>query len=145
MASVRVMHHAVWALLDALTGVNTYDGEIVDGNGNSTSPPADPGNHRVYAYAVLYYSPGRRHANALNGLQASTDGAFQVTCAAGDPTSAMWCVDQVLEALAGAAVEIDGVVRRIRIREDDVVSLRRDDNVTPARFYAPLHFRLLAP
>lgn len=145
MVTTRAVHDVVWALLDAVTGVNTYDGEIVDAQGKPTTPPRAATSDRVAAYAVLYFSPGRRHANALNGDQRSIEGAFQVTCVAGDPSSALWCVDKALAALAGVSVTVDGVARQIRVREDDPGPVRRDDNVTPPRHYVPLQFQLHIP
>lgn len=131
-------HDAVWTLLDAIAGVNTYDAEV------PKQPPADP-DGRVASYAVLYYSPGRRYASAADGKQTSIDGTFQVTCVGGDPTRALWCIDEVYAALAGAVVDIAGTPRRIRVEEFDPGTLRRDDNLEPPRHYAPLRFQLHTP
>jgi hypothetical protein len=138
MAKTQVVHGSVWALLSAITGVNPFDSEV------PKTPPLDE-DGRVHAYAVLYFSPGRRHANAMDGNQSSVDGSFQVTCVGGDPDRALWCVDKVLTALVGAAVTIDGVVRRVRLREEDPGTVRRDDDVTPVRHYVPLRFQLFMP
>ncbi|MGH8940862.1 MAG: hypothetical protein ACRDV2_16170 [Actinomycetes bacterium] len=144
MVTTRSVHDSVWALLEAVGGgITAYDGDV------PKTPPLD-GDGAVGAYAVLYFSPGRRYANALNGVQASVDGSFQVTCAGADPTKALRCVDKVLDALLGvdrrgSVVDVDGVPRRIRARENDPGPLRCDKGVTPVRFYAPLHFLLLIP
>lgn len=138
MVALHVVHASVWDLLDGITGVNAFDGQV------PKTPPKDTDGD-VGAYAVLYYSPGRRYASALNGAQASVDGTFQVTCAGADPTKTLWCVDQVMGALVGAAVLADGTQRRIRCQEIDPGPLRRDDDVTPVRFYAPLRFQLHTP
>lgn len=138
MVDALTGHDVVWALLDATAGVNTYDAEV------PRQPPADP-DGRVASYAVLYYSPGRRYASAMDGRQVSLDGTFQVTCVGGNPTRALWCVDQVITQLAGAAVTVDGAPRRIRVVEDDPGTVRRDDDVTPPRHYVPLRFRLHTP
>lgn len=138
MVDALTGHDAVWPLLDAVAGVNTYDGEV------PKTPPLDP-DQRVAAYAVLYYSPGRRYASSLNGRQESIDGSFQVTCVGGDPTRALWCVDRVNAALAGATVTIAGATRQVRAVEADPGPLRRDDNVTPPRHYVPLRFQLHTP
>lgn len=138
MLDVSSGHDATWALLDAVAGVNTYDGEV------PKQPPADE-DGRVASYAVLYYSPGRRYASAADGRQTSIDGTFQVTCVGGDPTRALWCVDRVMTQLAGAVVQINGTGRRISAVEEDPGPVRRDDNVTPPRHYVPLRFRLHTP
>lgn len=138
MAKTQVVHGSVWALLDAIVGVNAYDGEV------PKNPPLDT-DGRVHAYAVLYFSPGRRHANGLDGVQRSVDGAFQVTCVGGDPDRALWCVDKVIAQLVGAAVTVDGVQRTVRIREEDLGNVRPDNNVTPVRHFAPLRFQLFMP
>lgn len=131
-------HDAAWGLLDAVAGVNAYDGEV------PKTPPLDD-DGRVAAYAVLYYSPGRQYASAMDGQQVSRDSVFQVTCVGGDPTRAIWCTDAVSAALVGAVVTIEGVTRQIRASEDDPGPVRRDDNVTPPRHYVPLRFRLHTP
>lgn len=139
MAGASAGHDAVWARLETVSGVNAYDGEV------PARPPVDS-DSRVSSYAVLYYSPGRRYASALNGAQGSVDGTFQVTCVGGDPTRALWCVDRVIESLTGTPVVVDGVARRIRVDEgSDPGTVRRDDNVAPPRHYVPLRFRLHTP
>lgn len=138
MPAVEVVHAAVWDLIDAMTGVNAYDGEV------PATPPLDE-DGRVASYAVLFFSPGRRHANAFDAAQRSIEGSFQVTCVGGDPTRALWCVDQVFGALLGAWVSVDGVNRQIRSREDDPGPVREDKNVTPTRHYVPLQFLLQMP
>ena len=138
MASTRSVHASVWALLDAIAIVNTYDGEV------PKTPPSDE-DGRAYGYAVLYDSPGRRHANALNGVQSSVDGSFQVTCAGGYPERVLWCVDKVLAQMVGATVTVDGVARTIRVREEDPGPVRKDENVMPPRHHLPLHFQLAMP
>jgi hypothetical protein len=144
VATLLDIHSVVWAKLDAIVGVNVYDGEVVDANGEATNPPYDT-DGRVHAYAILYMAPGNRYAGSLNGAQTSLDGSFQVTCAGGDQTRALWCVDKVRTALIGTSVTVDGVTRYIRAREEDPGPLRRDDDVQPSRHYLPLEFILHAP
>lgn len=139
MTAARGVHELLWELLDTTPGVATYDGEV------PKNPPAD-NDGRVYGYAVLYDSPGRRHANALDGEQRSADRNFQVTCAGGDPNRVLWCVDRVTAQLVGSSVNVDGTARRIRLREDaDPGTVRRDDDVKPPRHFVPLRFQLLMP
>lgn len=138
MATARTVHDTVWAVLDAIAGINTYDGEV------PSTPPVDA-DGRVHAYAVLYASPGALYASTLAGAQTSLLGSFQVTCVGGDPTRAVWCVDKVRTGLAGATVTIDGQTRIIRARSEDPGPVRRDDDVRPPRHYVPLEFVLHAP
>lgn len=128
---------ALWAKLDAIANITTYDGEV------PKNPPLGA-DGRVDPYAVLYAGGGLRFASALNGLQSSLSSTFQVTCAAGDRTRAMWCVRQVRDGLIGP-ITIGGRTYLVRSTDLDPGPIRRDDNVTPVRFYLPLEFFLLVP
>ena len=136
--STREVHAQVWALLAAVAGVNTYDGEV------PTNPPVDT-DGRVHAYAVLYLFPGRPTALTLDATQSSLLGGFQVTCVGGDPTRALWCLDKVRAALVGAFVTVDGREHQITASEFDPGSVRRDDDVTPPRHYVPDRYDLFIP
>jgi len=137
MATALAVHDAVWTALDALTAVNTYDGEV------PKTPPVDP-DGRVHAYAVLYASPGNQFSTTLTGGQSALLGSFQVTCVGGDPTRALWCVDKVRTAMA-TTVTLDGRAYPIRAREEDPGTVRRDDDVAPPRHYVPVEFLVFAP
>lgn len=137
MATALAVHDAVWAVLDAVTNVNTYDGEV------PKTPPLDP-DGRVHAYAVLYATPGNLHTTNLTGVQSALLGGFQVTCVGGNPTRALWCVDKVRTAMA-TTVTIDGRAYPIRAREEDPGSVRRDDDVSPPRHWVPVEFQVFAP
>lgn len=138
MADALDLHDAVWPLLNGVAGLTAYDGEVPN------DPPIDALG-RVEAYAVLYAGAGRLYASSLTGTQVSLDAGFQVTCAGGDPTVALWCVGKVRTALVGHAVTIGGVTRYVWAREEDAGPIRRDDAKTPPRFYLPLQFVLHAP
>jgi hypothetical protein len=138
MTTALTVHDSVWTKLDAIAGINAYDGEV------PATPPLDA-DGRVHAYAVLYASPGALFASTLAGAQTSMLGSFQVTCVGGDPTRTVWCVDKVRTALAGATVTLDGQSRIIRVRSEDPGPVRRDDDVRPPRHYVPLEFQLFAP
>lgn len=132
----------VWTLIDAVANVNTYDGDFVDADGKPVSPPLDD-DKRVHAYAVYYPSPGWAHALLACGGTDSLDWSFQVTCAGGDRTRALWCIEQIRNALTGHTVTIDG--QKLQIREvGNSGSIRRDDGVSPSRCYAPLIFAINA-
>lgn len=127
---------AVWTLLSGIANVNAFDGDFVDEDGNRVRPPADD-DGRVHAYAVYYPSPGRSHSRRHGAARSNLDWSFQVTCAGGDRTRALWCVTQVRNALAGARVGGNRITEGF-----DPGPLRRDDDVKPPRFYLPLQFSL---
>lgn len=136
----------VWALLDAIENVNAFDGDFVDADGapvNMKAPPYVDPDGRVHAYAVYYPGPGWAHALLSCGGTDSLDWTFQVTCAGGDRTRALWCVTQVRNALTGHTVDVGG--QALGIREvGNPGPVRRDDGVSPARFYTPLIFAINA-
>lgn len=132
----------IWALIDAIANVNTYDGEIADAAGSPIDPPLDD-DKRIHAYAVYFPSPGWAHALLACGGTDSLDWSFQVTCAGADRVRTLWCVQQVRAALGGARVEISG--QQLPIRETgNPGPIRRDEQVTPHRFYVPLNFAVNA-
>jgi hypothetical protein len=131
------LHDVVWDRMDTVTAVDVYDGEA------PATPPLDP-DGRVRAYAVLYASPGRLYASALDGGQRSILGSFQVTCVGGDDSRALGCTDEIRAGLIGA-VTVDGVTRVIRARDEDPGPILTDPNYLPPRHYVPLEFELFAP
>lgn len=137
MPTALEVHDAVWAKLDAVANINAYDGEVPN------NPPLDA-DGRVHAYAVLYMSPGRLYAGALNGAQTSLDGTHQVTCVGGDATRALWCIDKVRTGLLGS-ITIAGRVYTIRALDEDPGNVRPDLDKTPPRHYGPVLFRLITP
>lgn len=132
----------VWTLIDAVANVNTYDGEIVDSEGVPIDPPLDD-DERVHAYAVYYPGAGFAHAQLACGGTDSLDWTFQVTCVGGDRTRALWCVNKIRAALTGQRIDINGQGLVIR-EQGDPGFLRRDDQVSPRRFYLPISFSLNA-
>lgn len=125
----------VWDRLDAIANVNAFDGEV-------DAPPLD-GDGRVHAYAVYYPGPGWAHALLACGGTDSLDWSFQVTCAGGDRTRVLWCIQQVRGALSGSRISVGG--QQLTISETgDPGPIRRDDDVSPPRFYVPLQFALNA-
>lgn len=136
--STLEVHNQVWALLDGIQGVNTYDGEV------PATPPKDP-DGRVHGYAVLYMFAGRPADLMLAATQDSLFAGFQVTCVGGDPTRALWCLDKVRTALVGAFITVDGRQHQITASEFDPGSVRRDDDVTPPRHYIPDRYDVFIP
>lgn len=139
---VSALADPVWDLIDSVSGVNTFDGEFVDENGNTVKPPADA-DGRVHAYAVYYPGPGWAHALLACGGTDSLDWSFRVTCAGGDRTRTLWCVQQIRAAVSGTTIEVGGQLLTIR-ELGNPGSVRRDDNVSPPRHYVPLEFAVNA-
>lgn len=128
----------IWTLINAIEGVNTYDGEFVDADGRPVKPPADQ-DGRVHAYAIYYPSPGWAHALLACGGTDSLDFGFQITCAGADRVRTLWCVSQVRQAMTGATVTIRD--QELQIREENTAApIRRDDKVQPPRMHVPLLF-----
>lgn len=141
-APVAELADPVWELIDAITNVNTYDGEIVDANGAPTQPPVDQ-DGRVHAYAVYYPGPGWAHALLACGGTDSLDWSFQVTCVGADRKRTLWCVDKVRAALSGKRVTVAG--QGLLITEvGNPGPIPRNDKVTPPRFFVPLIFAVNA-
>jgi hypothetical protein len=137
MPTALEVHDALWAKLDAVASVNAYDGEVPN------NPPVDA-DGRVHLYAVLYFTPGRLYASALDGAQTSLDGIQRITCVGGDPVRAANCVDKVRAGLIGP-VTIAGRSYLIRADEADPGPVRPDLDKTPPRHYVPVLFRLITP
>lgn len=148
---VSLLADPVWALLDGLSNVNTFDGEV-------TIPPynaADPTTHvywdrdtagnpvSVHAYAVYYPGPGWDHALLADGAGDSLDWTFQISCVGGDRTKALWCVERVRSVLTGVRLTVAD--QQLMLHEvTDPGGVRRDDDETPSRFWLPLQYRLNA-
>lgn len=138
VVSALEVHDQVWPLLEAVVGINAYDGEV------PKTPPLDD-DGRVHAYAVLYTFGGRPTGLTLDAAETSLFTGFQVTCVGGDPTRALWCLDKVRNALVGAEVTVDERPYSITASEVDPGPVRRDDDVTPPRHYIPDRFDLFIP
>lgn len=131
-------HTATLARLQGLTTITVYDGNVPD------HPAADPATGHVYPYVVLWPVPGRVPAAARN-LENDAGGALtwdaRVTLAAGQPA---W----VLQALPLVRARLEGwrPTPWTSLWEVDSggVSVMRDEDVTPHRWYVPLTFRASA-
>lgn len=127
----------VWAQLDTLAEVNVFDGEV------APDPPADD-DGRVHAYAVFYPSPGWSRALLADANPDTLDWSFQVTCAGGDRTRALWCIDQVRGVLHGFHVTNAAGQLLVVSEVGDPGPIQRDKDVRPPRFFAPLRFAVSA-
>lgn len=129
----------VWAALDGIGNVNSYDGQVPD------TPPLDP-DGRVHGYLVFYPSAGQRYPSRLGARPSSVVWGFQVTCVGGDRTRCLWVADKVTSTLGGLRVDVgDGRVVRVReLSDNQNRPVFTDTAVTPTRSYLPLSFALSA-
>ncbi len=140
VAEVRPHHAAVLAVLKAIAPgplpaafLGVHDGEV-------TTPPHDA-NQRVHPYVVLYPGPGTPVAAALCRDYDDLWWDFQVTCVGGTPTGALWARDKVTAALTNAGLAVAGRFVIVRPDGHDPGPMRRDDDLTPPRFWVPTGWR----
>lgn len=144
--AARTLGDEVWEALGGTAAQHVTLGVVNLYRGRVVNPPADEEGN-VHAYAVLFDSPGRRSGSRVGAVRDQFDGTFQVTCAGGDPTKALWCVDMVAARLTGTRIAVPGRTRQVRIVEDESNrsrSLVRDETVSPARYFVPLLFNIRA-
>lgn len=127
---------AVLALLNSVTGLTVYDGEVPD------TPPADAMG-RVNAYAVLYASAAPSQRDAIAGPSTRFPWSFQVTAVGGDRQRCSWAVKAVCGALVDQRLTVAGFTSS-PIGQDTGPGMGRDDTVVPPRLFQPLLFSLLA-
>ena len=132
MTTPEALHTAlVTRLRGVLAGrVTVYDGDV------PAAPPAD-GSGRVYPYCVVWPSPGGTPSEtAVHDTSGALDWYAQITVAAGDPT---WCMQAVTvvrgATFTGPLVEGDGPLVDETPRS---VTVTRDPDVTPRRWFVPL-------
>lgn len=150
----KVLADLAEAHLKTLTGVAVYRGEITASTDTVHHPPVltapggapDPSG-RVAPYAVLYTGAGTRGldhdvADAHDDL----DWSFQVTCAAGYETDCGYLIDRVDGLFYRWAPTVPGLAfgRAKPPLGYDPGPIRRDETVTPVRFWVPLQYRLPA-
>lgn len=125
------LRDAAAARLWAVPNLDVHVGEV-------KAARLDP-DGRAHPYAVLWASPGTRHADSLAGRVDRGVWSVQVTCAGGDDTRALWAVSRVLTALSGVRL-FPGMGL---LNPDDTYqpgTVREDTDVTPSRWYVPLLF-----
>lgn len=130
MRDLLELRDATAALLRAVPNLDVHVGE-------ADQVRLDP-DGRAHPYAVLWASPGARHADALAGRVDRLVWSFQVTAAGGDDTRALWAVGRVLGALSG--VRLFPEMGVLAPEPFDPGTVRVDRDVTPHRSYVPLLF-----
>lgn len=135
MIAVLDHHAAILARLAEATFLSVYDAYVPD------TPPRDS-DGVIHGYAVLYVGAGPTPPVNLAHDHGDTDMPFQVTVAAGDAVRALRAVDKVLDLMLGWRPTIAGRTLAPVRADSDSGPLRRDDAITPPRFYLPLMFRV---
>lgn len=133
----RLLADDVFSRLQALSGMKAYDGEVPQDD----PPPADE-DGRVHPYSVLYAGAGRQYTTALCDVPRDFAWSFQVTCVGGDRNRCLWAVMKVRVALTGLRLAVDGAQSGLLVETLDQPLVRRDDDPTPPRHYAPIQYGL---
>lgn len=137
MASPVDLHAVVLAVLRGIPHMAVYDGDVPD------APPADPGG-LVWPYLVLWPGAGWVDPTAST-LDGTANGALaweaRITAAGGTPTRALQAAHAARQVVAGL-IPAPGAAP---LTEQPGPGVLRDDDVTPARWYAPLTFTTQAP
>ena len=136
MTTPADLHTALLARLRTAPAITVYEGTV------PPSPPAGA-DGRVYPYAVIW--PGGGGALGETSLDArahGTDWRAQVTVVAGDLT---WCL-QAIALVRAAAVGVYLATDTTPVVDDTPPSmtLLRDPDVTPTRWYLPVLLRCTA-
>lgn len=128
---------ALEALLEALPTVEAYTGGVPD------KPPAEATTGRVYPYAVLWAGAGGSPFEAAVAGPGGLDWEAQVTVAAGDPT---WCLQAItaVRAAVTGQVLVPGAGPLVDLTPKSL-TVQRDEDPTPVRWFLPLIFGCLTP
>lgn len=148
----RIITAALVARLDEISNVTVYLRRVgfVLGSTVTVPPPTvSPIDQRVRPYVVVHPSPGMNGPDSR--LDDSSSGRVygpQITCVVGDETALDVLVDAVTAKLDGwrpalASPHDMAEIGRFRpLAGFDPGPGSRDDDVTPARFWTPLQYRL---
>jgi len=125
------LHAATLARLKQATSITVYDGDV------PKSPPADS-RGRVYPYAVLWTTAGAPTVERpLTDRPGGLTWGPQVTVAAGDIGWLLSAVQVVRGQLEGARLTPWATLRE---RTDTEITVQKDPDTSPPRFFLPLYF-----
>lgn len=134
MRSPAELHAATLARLRGLTTVTVHDSEV-------PANPAADSRGRVYPYAVLWPVPGNT-PDAARNLEHDPAGGLtwdaRVTVASGDPTWTLQALQLVRARLEGWRILPGSLLAEV---DTGGVTVQRDPDTTPARWFTPLTFR----
>ena len=131
------VHTAAYTALDAIAHVTVYDGDVPE------KPPADTAG-RVLPYLVLWANPGRHlpdSENLASSASTALSADLTITCAGGTQARVLQVAHLARNALLGVVLTGCGPASELTAPRP----VQIDRNVTPARFYTVLTFRLTAP
>jgi hypothetical protein len=135
MRDLLALRDAVAPLLRAVPNLDVHVGEVT----NARLVP----DGKAHPYAVLWVTPGNQDAQGLCGTPDLLTWRFQVTCAGGDDTRALWAVGRVRGALLGKRLDVHtGLISELEGYDPGPV--RPDTSVIPARWFLPLLFTVPA-
>jgi hypothetical protein len=144
----RPITDLVLTRLRQLDGVAVYDGEILNDDGSTHPPAMSDQDPRVGPY-VVWYPWGRRATGQYAVSMEETDLVYggQATCGAGYRPDLEYLLDRVDALLNGwTPVPADGVLDGVAFGQFrrpigfTAGSIRRDDDVSPPRFWLPDQF-----
>lgn len=101
---------------------------------------------RAHPYAAFYTAPGNLTGSTLCETPDELLWSFQVTAAGGDPARGRRAIARVRRQLTGHLLLVEGEPAGL-IRETpgyDAGPMRKDESVTPARWFSPLLFQVWA-
>ena len=128
------LHAAALTRLAGLTTLTVHDSEVPE------HPAADSAG-RVYPYAVLWPVPGNT-PDAARNLEHDPQGGLtwdaRVTVASGDPTWTLQALQLVRARIEGWRPAPGSLMWEV---DTGGVTVQKDPDTTPARWYAPLQFR----
>jgi hypothetical protein len=129
----RPITDLVLTRLRQLDGVAVYDGEILNDDGSTHPPAMSDQDPRVGPY-VVWYPWGRRATGQYAVSMEETDLVYggQATCGAGYRPDLEYLLDRVVDGVAFGQFR-----RPIGFTAG---SIRRDDDVSPPRFWLPDQF-----
>lgn len=131
LPAVRPVGAAVLALLQGITGLNVFDGEL------PADPPKDP-DGRVHPYAVLFPGAGHGFSDRLNDAPTTLSWTCRVLFVGGDSTRALWALDKIRAALTGARPTGGARLKEVL----DQVETRVELDVLPPRTSGAILYRL---
>ncbi|MCT1689867.1 DUF3168 domain-containing protein [Brevibacterium sp. p3-SID960] len=120
--------------ITALPGLAVYDGAVPD------SVPLYPGTQRIKPYIAIWTTPNREpDETTLDHTQAGRAGDVTLTVAADTAANVREISDAVIAAIHRKPTPGAGEY----IHAEPHVPIQIDIQVSPARYYQPLRFRLL--
>lgn len=140
VAEILPHHDAILALLKAIAPgpppdayLGVYDGRIPD------PLPVDAAGE-IYAYCVLYATPGQGENRNLAGHDTTFAYSFDLTVVGADQRNCLWALDRVRGGLIGRHLSVPGRDSGLIQAGPAARALRRATEHSPDRHVAALTF-----